>query len=420
MLSKLIDELKTYNSIGIFGFGKEGRSFYDFALKYLKDIQIVIIDKANGDNYLDDLKKVDLIIKSPGISLYKLGIEYNQYNFTSMSELFIRYFAKQIIGITGTKGKSTLCTILYNLFKNNNQDVKLCGNIGLPSFDILEELELDTVVVMELSSHQLSNIKYSPHIAILTNIFDDHLDYYKSKFDYYDSKFNIFRYQSSDDISIINCNTKCKKIVDNKKDIFHSTRVLDVTKDILKYQNKFNIKSGYIHLATLQILEAIVDINSIDKYIYQKTLNEFKTLHHRLEYVDKIDGIVFINDSISTIPEATIEAINILKDVNSVIIGGYDRGIQYSDLVNFLLNSDVSNIILYSQTGLLIKKLFNKVNNKKTIYYTKDLKSAVVYAKDITKNDTICLFSPAASSFDCFKNFEQRGEYFKTLVNNKI
>jgi len=396
MLKNLISNLQQYSSIGIFGFGKEGRSFDNFAKKYLNDVKIIIIDQSNGKNYLDDLSKVDVVIKSPGISLYNLGIKYDDYPFTSMTELFIKHFSKQIIGITGTKGKSTLSTILYNLLKNNGDDTVLCGNIGLPPFDILDNISKDTKIVMELSSHQLSDVKYSPHIGVLTNLFPEHLDYYESCDSYYEAKQNIFNYQNKDDIAILNCTNE------------------------LKYNVEFDMKKGYIHKGTLQILEKLIELFNINSQVYLKTLNEFKTLPHRLEYIGKYQDINFINDSISTIPQATIEAIKILKDVDSLILGGFDRGVDYNELVNFLVNSEVKHIFLYSQTGKILKDLFKSKDTIQIIIYKETLKEVVDLVFKYTKKEKICLFSPAAASFDSYKNFEHRGEEFKRIVKLKL
>ena len=172
MIDKLIYYLSQYSNIGILGFGKEGKAFCNFLLKHLPKHKIIIydqnqirLDKQNitiysGDNYLDYLKYSDLIIKSPGISLCNIGINYQDYNFTSSTELFVRFFSSQIIGVTGTKGKSTTATFLYKLLQNNGTKTILLGNIGEVIFENIENISSDMVVVLELSSHQLYNIKY--------------------------------------------------------------------------------------------------------------------------------------------------------------------------------------------------------------------------------------------------------------------
>jgi len=428
MLNNLVSNLKGYSSIAIFGFGKEGKSFYNFALKYLRDTKILIVDKNapsdikenekliffSGENYLNGLDEAELIVKSPGISLYNLGIEDIKYNFTSTTELFMKYYKKQIIGVTGTKGKSTLVSILYKILENSNRDAVLCGNIGTPAFDILEEINEQTEIIMELSSHQLLNIKYSPHIAILTNLFQDHLDYYRSLEEYYDAKFNIMRFQNKDDLVILNLKEPYTEL---DKKIFQTSKVYNVSENNLELPIEFNMKNGFIHYSSLQILEKLVDILHVEKSIYLKTVNEFKTLAHRLEYVDTVDGVSFINDSISTIPEASIEAIKILKNVETLILGGFDRGIEYKYLVEFLLETDIRNIVLFSETGKIIYDKLRQKSNTLNLYYMNSLSESVAKVFEVTKiQGSVVLFSPAASSFDMYKNFIERGDEFKKLV----
>ena len=406
MLKNLISDLEQYPSIGIFGFGVEGKSFYNFAQKYLPNIEIIIIDKNHAscdENYLKKLGSAELIVKSPGISLYNLGIDYKAYNFTSTTELFLKHYKNQIIGVTGTKGKSTLVTIIYELLKNAGKKSVLCGNIGIPAFDILENLDAQTNIVMELSSHQLLHVKYSPHIAILTNLFEEHLDYYKDLQEYYEAKYNIFSHQNSKDIFIYNLKESMSK-------------GYNVYENILQYPIDFQLQNGFIHRATLQILEKLIAILNIDTEVYLQTIRAFKTLPHRLEFVQKIHGVSYINDSIATIPEATIEAVNILKDVDTLILGGNDRGVDYKKLVLFLQESSIENIILFSDTGKSIYNALHVNKKHKKLFLQNNLQECVKRAYNVSKS--IVLFSPAASSFNEYKNFMQRGDEFKSLVKN--
>lgn len=407
MLQKLINHLQSYKTIGVFGYGKEGQSTHQFLNKYLSYTKVIIIDQQNGENYLDDLENCDLIIKSPGISLFKLGIEYTRYNFTSATELFIKYFKQNIIGITGTKGKSTLASLLYQVLQNAKKKTLLCGNIGVPVFEIIEEVENDTIVVMELSSHQLDNIQYSPHISVLTNIYQDHLDYYKSLASYIEAKLNIFKYQSSDDIAYM-----AQK--DNRLD------------DVLKSQKSICIEDkcrsveiqskSFIHKDTICFVYMIAKSLAVDENEIIETITNFTSLPHRIEYVNTIDGKEFYNDSISTIPEAAINAVETFKDVEVLILGGFNRGIDYSKLIGFLHTKDIPTLILISQVGKLIEGLLHKSGYRGEMLYFQDLKEAMNYIDTKTQKG-IYLFSPAASSFDQYKNFEERGEDFKKLIN---
>jgi len=415
-LQNFISELQGYKKIAIFGYGVEGKSFHTFAKKYLPEVEIRIVDKAyrSEENYLDGLAEAELVIKSPGISLHNLGIGYDDYNFTSITELFIKHFGSQIIGVTGTKGKSTLVTLIDSMLKNTVKKSLLCGNIGLPPLEIMEQIDDESFVVMELSSHQLHHINYSPHIAILTNLFAEHLDYYESEDDYYRAKFNIFLHQKRDDIFITNLPNQEKFFSQAEVKAEHFYNVHDKE---LKIPYTFDIKQGYIHHATLQILEQLCELLDIDSAAYTKTLREFRTLSHRLEYVGEVGGVSYINDSIATIPEATIEAIKILKDVDTLIVGGYDRGIDYDGLAAFLCGSDVANIICFSDTGKQIYEKIKTCKKREHLFYTKNLQQSVAKARSVAKK--IVLFSPAASSFNEYKNFVERGEHFRELVNIK-
>ena len=415
MLQNLVSDLEQYKKIAIFGYGVEGKSFHAFAKAYLPNANIVIVDKNYSDDaeYLQKLEGVDIVIKSPGISLYKLGISYKDYNFTSITELFLKHFSAQIIGITGTKGKSTLATLVHSMLVNAGKNALLCGNIGISPLDAIAQINADTKIVMELSSHQLHHISYSPHIAVLTNLFEEHLDYYRDLKDYYEAKFNIFSHQSEDDIFIYNLKNESQYL---NAALIKSHFVYNVYGAKVQFEPEFTLERGYLHQATLQIAERLALVLNIDNSVYMQTIAAFETLPHRLEFVKKVDGISFVNDSISTIPEATIAAIKMLKNVDSVIIGGNDRGVNYEQLVRFLQMSEVQNIILFSDTG---EQIYTKLSNtleEKNLFLMNNLQESIEKAYNISTN--IVLFSPAASSFNEYKNFVERGNEFKKIVNH--
>ena len=412
MIKKIINDINRYKSIGILGYGKEGKSFHKFITKYLPQIKIIILDKSYDENYLNNLNKAELIIKSPGISLFNLNINYYDYNFTSPTELFIKHYNKDIIGITGTKGKSTLSTLTYKLLINGKfKNTFLCGNIGIPIFDIITYLNKDSKIILELSSHQLHNIKYSPHISILINMFPEHLDYYKDLNDYYLAKLNIFKYQNDNDIGIFHGNNiplEIKNKINNKINIEN--------KNIDNYN--FQIQENtFINKNIILMLDEIRNILKIPNNILEETINNFKNLPHRLEYCGEINQIKIINDSISTVPETTIEGIEIVKDVNSIILGGYNRGADYKTLVDFLISSDIENIFFISETGKIIFNIFKKFKHSKKIYLLENLKNTMEKALKITKKNHTILFSPASPSFNEYSSFEKRGDYFKEIVS---
>ena len=219
MLDKIIKDFQ-YKKILILGFGKEGKSTYSFLRKYLKDINITIKDQNHGikndpilendnnvevitgNNYLNDLEQYDIIMKSPGITFKNMDTSNFKDKIYSQLEILLKYYKNNIIGITGTKGKSTTSSLIYDILKNNNKKTLLLGNIGIPIFDYIDTIENDTILVVEMSSHQLEFVHSSPHIAIITNLYQDHLDHTNGLDDYYNCKMNITRFQDKNDALI--------------------------------------------------------------------------------------------------------------------------------------------------------------------------------------------------------------------------
>lgn len=441
--------------IAILGFGKEGKSTYTLLRKYLKDIPLTIKDKnpsikddpvlgndANveiitGDNYLDELDKYDIIMKTPGITLKDIDISNIRNKICSQLEILLKYYKNNIIGITGTKGKSTTSSIIYDVLKNNNKKCLLLGNIGIPIFDFIDTIEIDTVLVVEMSSHQLEFVNSSPHIAIITNLYQDHLDHTKGIDDYYQSKMNITRYQNEDDILIYykSCNTLDKLINDLKRNSniftvdFNNQLSKTYKHDNYIYVDKNKVYNtldkrnliGEHNLINVMFALTISNYFNLDNTKTIEAINKFKPLEHRLELVGTFDNITYYNDSIATIPEATINGIEALKNVNTLIFGGMDRGIDYNDFVKYLNVCNVDNLICMPTTGHKIANELIKLKCDKNIYLVNTLEEAVKKAKTVTHKNTICLMSPAASSYEYFKNFEEKGKKFKEYVkeNNK-
>lgn len=429
--------------ICIWGWGSEGKSTLQFINKFVPNYNVVIADKYYIDNsaipyiseneLITNLDKFDIIIKSPGISLYNLNIKKTN-NITSQVELFLKYYKNKTIGITGTKGKSTTTNLVYFLLKNLNFNVQIGGNIGIPVFDLLMNDNHTDWYVLELSCHQLDSINYSPHIAILLNIFPEHLDYYQSFELYKNAKFNIITHQNSNDIAIINNNIADitnieseiwnfgENIKNSQRGLFYldnnlifknanNTKKLSIDQDKLKLKGEHNIHNICAALLATYFSTGIEIEAFIDK-IY-----EFQPLPHRLEYIGEFQNIHFYNDSISTIPQSTIAALESLHNVDTLIIGGMNRGLNYSELFDYLKKSNVKNIFCI---GELKDFLFTNLENikDKNVMKFDDLQQAVDAAFRLTSPGKICLLSPAAASYDQFKNFEDRGDKFKYYIKN--
>ena len=450
MINNLIEYFKG-KKILILGFGREGQSTYKLIRKYLKKQKLYIADKnenlekeciflredknvvsIGGEKYLENLNSYDLIIKSPGISF--VGIDTTEFysKIKSQLELLLEFFNIFTIGITGTKGKSTTSSLIYKILKDQNKNTMLLGNIGIPVFDFIDDFmeKEDITLVLEMSSHQLEYMDLSPNIAILLNIYEEHLDHYKSFEKYIEAKCNIYKHQKETDYFLYNIDNEIlnkyikdtraityKVSMEGKKEsninlkdekIFFNNKEIYNTKEPRNLIGNYNLNNIMFALGVSEILKL-----DIDKTI--KSIREFKTLSHRLELVGKYDSIYYYDNSIATIPMATIEAIKALKNVDTLIIGGMDRGIDYNDFIKYLNNSNVNNIICMPKTGHDIAK---KIENKNK-YIVDTLEQAVDISKKVTAKEKICLLSPAAASYGFFKNFEEKGNLFKKLVQEK-
>ena len=449
MLEKLLDYLEN-KKIVILGYGMEGESTYKFLRKYFPDKKLFIADKkidlldnhfelnedvnlevSLGEEYLNGINEFDLILKAPGISLKDIDISNFENKITSQLELCLEFIDIYSIGITGTKGKSTTSSLMYKILKDQGKDAFLLGNIGEPIFNNVEKFSKNSIAVIEISSHALEYVKKSTNIGIILNIFEEHLDHYKSLEKYIEAKLNLAKFQSENDFLIYNFDNefiKNYKFKYKKNDYAISLKCRPDTKNVVCLEGNFiycnnkkifdinthmNLK-GMHNINNIMFLIAVCDILNLNIDTALKTIKEFKPLEHRMEFVATVDQVDFYNDSIATIPESTINAINSIPNVNTLIVGGKDRGVNLEGLIKFLNNSDIENIICLPKTGEFIKKGLE--NSNKNVQFTEKLDEAVSVAKKITKKVTACLLSPAASSYGYFKNFEERGRLFKKYV----
>ncbi len=439
MLDKIIEKFKNKN-IAILGFGREGRSTYKFLRSNLKDEKITILDKNNtkkddeifkidqniefilGDNYLNNLDNFDIIVKTPGISLHNIDTTKIINKIVSQCSLLLECTDFKTIAVTGTKGKSTTSTLIYEVIKAQNDNVFLMGNIGIPIFDYIDNFNKDSILVLELSAYQLEYIKKSPHISILLNLYQEHLDYFKTLDNYYNSKLNILRNQNENDYGFYLYDNN--KYIDNKiksklfainKDIYIKDNYIYFNKEKLYNINEKRNLLGEHNLVNIMFVLGVSYILKLNMSKVIETINNFKGLEHRMELVGTYDNITFYNDTIATIPEATINCIKALKEVDTLIFGGMDRGIDYNNFIKELNNSNIKNFICMPDTGNKIgKQLINK-----NVYYEENMEKVVKLAKKITTKGKICLLSPAAPSYNKYKNFEEKGKLYKEYVRNK-
>lgn len=453
MINKIIDKLNKYSNIAILGFGREGKTTYEFIRKYNKDIKLTIIDQTDkifennenikddpnisfviGPNYLDNLEQYDLIIKSPGVSLLHINTTNIKNKISSQLELVLEVYKDKIIGITGTKGKSTTSSLLYKIIKEQNDNVILAGNIGIPLIAEIEKCNEDTILVVEMSSHQLEYLDVSPHIAVILNLFEDHLDHSGTLKHYHENKLQIFKNQTSNDYMVYCSENETLKNYIINGSFFGKPYSIDRNdKNATCYQENENIilenelvyntnterkLLGTHNIANIMVCLTIAKILGLNMEIAAKSIATFEPLEYRLQNIGTIDGITYYTDTLATIPEATIEAINSIPNVETLIFGGMDRGIKYDKLIEFLKTCPVKNYICMPTTGHDIGHLIDNTPNKK-FYYIETLEEAVKIAKEVTTPGTTCLLSPAAASYTQFKNYSDKGDRFKEYVYQK-
>ena len=434
----------------LLGYGREGQSTWNVLRRLGTYEALDIADlKApaalpedgtvwhTGPDYQKCMDDYDVVFKSPGIVLERPENEY-RCSILSQTEVFFQCFRDQIIGITGTKGKSTVTTLLYHLLKQAGMDALLVGNIGIPALDHMDEVKPDTRIVFELSCHQLEYMTVSPHIGILVNIHEEHLDHYGTMEKYVEAKHHIFKNQRPDDILI--CNVQCLPEEGTcpsgliRAGMDGSGKELDVVQEQDGTWVHFRGKSFCIPTDEIKLLGqhnyfdigvayGVCSILGMDDQVFARGLKTYEPLPHRLQYIGEREGVKYYDDSISTICDTTIQALKTLKDTDTVLIGGMDRGIDYRELIEYLSDCQVPHIILMEATGKRIyqeiHKYYPEFKNRARLILAEHLEDGVKRARQITRTGTSCVLSPAAASYGIFRNFEERGETFSRLVFNK-
>jgi UDP-N-acetylmuramoyl-L-alanine---L-glutamate ligase len=444
--------------VAILGFGREGQSSYSLIRQAFPETSLLIADSGpgirshpllaadsnivfyTGDDYLEVLDHCDLVLKSPGVRINHLSLGVEHSKILSQTSLFLEKYGKQVIGITGTKGKSTTSSLIQHIIGLSGRDSCLVGNIGSPAFHFTDRIKEDTLIVFELSSHQLEYTTASPHTAVLLNLFQEHLDAYPSYQAYQLAKLNIANYQDEDDFLIYHSSDNLVQghisAPGNRARLFPFSLSLQQRPGVFITENSIFFSDGRNERAVWKleqkrylkgehnlknIMAAIgaCVLNGISDETIREGILTFKGLEHRLEYVGENRLIHFYNDSIATIPEATIEAIKSLPNVDTVILGGFDRGIDYSQLADFLAASQVRNLVLLGAAGKRIGECLQSTGThpQKLFYINRfDFLKEIVFRE--TRPGYSCLLSPAAASYDEFANFEERGKRFRELVRS--
>ena len=325
----------------------------------------------------------------------------NNPKLISQTQVFLEAHRNIVVGITGTKGKSTTSTMLYRALEAcTDRNVVLLGNIGKPCLDYFDDLDENSIVVFEMSCHQLASASVSPHISVFLNLFEEHLDYYETMDRYFEAKASVATHQLATDYFYRGANVP-EIASDSKQFTVTADESFDLK--ILGEHNQINANFVY---------RICCDVYGCEPEAVRESIESFTGLEHRLQKVGNKDGIDFYDDSISTIPNATIGALESVPNARTVLVGGMDRHIDYSALVKYIKErQDIIFLMMYESGKRIMGELGQE--NLKNAIWAEDLEGAVSMAKKLTEPGYACLLSPAAPSYGYFKNFEERGDRFK-------
>lgn len=420
--------LSDYNNEIIVTDGKEQDSSL---VSELESLGVKVIITGDQLSLLDD--SFDYVIKNPGIKYDNpVVVKAKELGIKVINEVEMAYSfldkSVNIIGVTGSNGKTTTTTLISEFMKNSFDNVYLGGNIGIPLSNFVRDIKPNSYLVLEISDHQLCDMyNFKTNVSVLTNITPTHLDFHKSYEVYQMTKKKIFNNHTSDDLAVINKDDEVSmKITDDIKStkVYYGhdkTNIAYYDEEGIYYDGKLVIKLDDIILKGKHNYQNIMGaIIAVKKYgvtneVIQKVLKEFKGVEHRLEYVDTIDGVTYYNDSKATNCVSTITALNSFDKPTILLLGGYDRGHSFHDLDDSMKN--VKCVVCFGETKNRIEEFCNDLNIK--CYKNDTLKEAMNVVKDICTPGDVVLLSPACASWDQYDRFEDRGDEFKKLVRER-
>ena len=452
VLNEYINSIKD-KKVAIIGIGISNRPLIEYLLD--EGISVTACDKRTeeelgdvytdlkakgaefnlGENYLDNLTE-DIIFKTPGMRFDVPELEAARNRgaiVTSEMEVFFDVCPAKIIAVTGSDGKTTTTTLIHKILEEEGYKTWLGGNIGNPLLCDADKIDSDDLVVLELSSFQLHTLKKSPFIAVMTNITPNHLDMHKDYTEYIDAKKNIMLYQDKDSILVANSGNDITKEIGCE------------AKGLCRYFSSNNdsyihVRDGYIYCGDEQILK-VSDIripgkHNVENYMaaigavygmvkketITKIAKTFGGVEHRLEFVRELDGVKYYNSSIDSSPNRTINALSVFDKKVILIAGGKDKGIPYDEIGEPIENGVKTLILIGATSDKICEAVLNnaKIKGIKTsvdIMRAASYEEAVSKARSAAENGDIVLLSPASTSFDMFRNFEERGRLYKKIVN---
>ena len=442
----------------LLGYGIEGRASFEFIRSNYPSAVIDICDSSEavliendvrsqarniilGNSWLSALGETDFIIRSPGIPprliqglIQDLGREIS---ISSATDIFLRKHRNKTIGVTGTKGKSTTASIISFVLSSLGYKCGLVGNIGLPAL-----IEIDNspdYFIYELSSYQLQDIGHSPFISVFLNIFPEHLDHHLNFRNYLDAKSQIFKFQNRSDLLVIS-EDLMSRVEEAEMQVLSEKLIYDAKNSFFwiegdsifrrsedgSSEKVFNIKDSQLRgLGNLKNVLAVLCLfekMQLSNDLVVDAIKNFKPLPHRLEVLGDHKHLTFVNDSISTVPEATINALDAFSGrISALIAGGFDRGVDYATLAKEILASNIELLLLFRPSGERINSAIEIESERSSqkspeIIFVENMKEAVSTALSESSRSGYCLLSPASPSFNQYRNFQERGDDFRNIV----
>jgi len=428
--------------IAIAGYGMEGEASYRYWASD-ENNSVTIVDEHQptrvipvgvetiiGEGAFSKLANFDLVIRTAGLSPDK--IKTNGKIWSATNEFF-EICPTKIIGVTGTKGKGTISSLIAAIFEASGRKVWLVGNIGTSALDILDRIGSEDIVVFELSSFQLWDLQKSPHTAVVGMIEPDHLNIHKDLEDYVGAKKNIRLHQMNDDICIYHpTNHYSKEIATSNVDGKIIRYGIADDGGVYERDGEF-IQNGELICSTelLQLIGyhnvenacaaiTVARANGVTIDAIEEGLRSFKGLPHRIEFVRNVEGVDYYNDSFSSAPGATVAAVKSFTQPEIVILGGVDKGADFNELADTLSKrNNIKELVIVGEIKQKLAEILNSksANLKVSVLEAKTMDEIVQYAKSVAVSGDVILLSPGCASFDMFKDFYDRGDQFKNIVN---
>lgn len=452
----------------ILGAGREGLATYLFLREVFPQLKLMVADCCSqkklsadwqqyfahdpyltgsfGKHYLNCLPQITYIFKTPGIPPTLVPLQNFSKNggiISSGTAWFFKLAKGKIIGVTGTKGKSTTASLIASVLNVGGKHTLLLGNIGVAALPLVKQTTSKTISVMELSAHQLQDLKVSPHISVVQNITSEHLDYYPNTAAYVSAKSSIARYQKKTDFLIYANEFKNSRAFAQLSAAKKLCYGIQDTPDHIAFASKtaiFYRPSGRPPIAMVKrrqlkllgkhnlynIMPAIIIGKhfGLSDELIARALSTFTPLRHRLELAGNYQGVTYINDSLSTTPQATIAALKIFASQPiHLLAGGFERQQNFTTLAQQILKQKIKSIIVFPPTGKRLKQtIINQAIAQKTLtgdfYSVTTMSQAMQLVKRLAVKGDLVLLSPAAASFGSFKDYADRGDQFCQAVAN--